>query len=300
MREMGAEVVFTGHYADVLLKGCAVEANASFRERLARGMSVAEALTRRMPDELPATGVADFLFERVFAWPGRLSEAQEVLRPEVYSAAVDSAREFFRAYAREHDIGPENGWEGMQRFRALNVSRHTSFQFSASLRADFVERNPMLDNEVVEFAMQLPERDKLLGDLFRRALRRVSPLAAAIPEAMSGVPPAIGRPWYNAMAWCLGKSRGALKRLRRARRWAALGPGPWRGALIRSEPTMRRLVETVCADPAALPREAFRPEGVKAVVERHMRGESEHAWLLLTLVTYGLWHRRAMSGDRDD
>ena len=60
-------------------------------------------------------------------------------------------------------------------------------------------------------------------------------------------------------------------------------------------PLAERMAKTL-ADPDALPPDLFDSAAVARLLEAHLAGEANHAWLLLLLLTFGTWHRHHLAG----
>jgi hypothetical protein len=46
----------------------------------------------------------------------------------------------------------------------------------------------------------------------------------------------------------------------------------------------------------ALPPDLFDSAAAARLLEAHLAGRANHAWLLLLLLTFGTWHRRHLAG----
>lgn len=117
-------------------------------------------------------------------------------------------------------------------------------------------RSPYLDYLVVELMASMPERFKIRGFTQKWILRQ------AFAELL---PP---------------------QNVRRVKRGFSVPVAMWfRGQL-------RDLVCDVVLSSKALGRGYFRPEAVRALVEEHVRGQTDHGYRLWTLLMLELWHRQ--------
>ena len=116
-------------------------------------------------------------------------------------------------------------------------------------------RVPFLDNELVDFALQIPGRVRNGSSegkkLLREAARGLLPDALVAKRKQGFSPP--DRTWY-------------------------------RGQNL-------SYVREVLLDSSALGRDLFRPARVEQVIEQHSRGEADHRLLIWSLLCLEWWHR---------
>lgn len=123
-------------------------------------------------------------------------------------------------------------------------------------------RSPFLDHTVVEAAMTLPDTDRMLWHgPGKRLLRRL--YGSMIPRPI----------------------------LRRKKTGFGVPVDQWfRGPL-------QELCRDILGGPRAQQRGYFRPEAVRALIERHRTGQENRGRVLWTLVMLELWFRRFVDGD---
>jgi asparagine synthase (glutamine-hydrolysing) len=122
-----------------------------------------------------------------------------------------------------------------------------------SMAASLEARPPLLDHHLVEFAATLPTSDKLQGRTSKRLLKML---------AAQCLPPAI---------------------LNRPKHGFDVPVGSWlRGPL-------KEFAEDVILSPTAEQRGVWKPAVVRALWQRHQRGEAGHADSLWVLLNWELW-----------
>jgi len=122
-------------------------------------------------------------------------------------------------------------------------------------------RVPLVDHEVVEFALSLPMDLKLRGTTSKYILKR----------AMRGVlPPAI---------------------LRQRKQGFAVPVDQW----LRGE--LRRPAERILLSSKAAERGVIRPDGVRDMLAAHAGGRARHGHKLWTLLVLEIWFRLCIDGD---
>jgi asparagine synthase (glutamine-hydrolysing) len=116
-------------------------------------------------------------------------------------------------------------------------------------------RSPLLDHEVVELGLALPDSLRFSGRVGKQALRRA--FAADLPPAIAGRP--------------------------------KTGFGVPIGRWLRGE--LRELAGDLLLDRRARERGRFRPEAVERLLADHVAGRAEHAHRLWCLLMLELWER---------
>ena len=48
---------------------------------------------------------------------------------------------------------------------------------------------------------------------------------------------------------------------------------------------------TILLEPRTLQRGYFKPKAIRDVLDEHMQGRRDHAWILWMLLVFELWHR---------
>jgi asparagine synthase (glutamine-hydrolysing) len=125
----------------------------------------------------------------------------------------------------------------------------------ASMAHSLELRSPLLDREVLELGISLPDRLKARGRRGKQALRRA--FAAELPPTVAG----------------------------RQKRGFALPLSSW----FRGE--LRGLAADLLLDERARARGQIRPAAVKRLLDEHVSGRADHGHRLWTLLMLELWQR---------
>jgi hypothetical protein len=164
---------------------------------------------------------------------------------------------------------------------------------SLSIRAHMGHRLVIADNDLWSVALSIPPRLRARGRVLRKALRRLSPELAGIPNANTGFRADLPV-WIE---WGLVSSRIALQEVGILPRPHVPDPTftqqswPDMGALIRHNEKLRTLLDVTLHDPQCIDPRLFSVDVVDSVFKQHLAGKAEHANLLFALLTFGQWHK---------
>ena len=188
------------------------------------------------------------------------------------------------------------------RFEALSYhmmfGRFPAYLNVLSIRHFFEDRVLGIDNAFLDAIVAIPPRLRVDGLAYRATMGRLAPDLWRIPDGNTGM-----RPDTHYLAIY------ALDRVRELRHRVGLKHAPahhdpaaadrsWPNlaALIRHRPLLADRLAKTLADPDALPPDLFDSAAVTRLLEAHLSGEANHAWLLFLLLTFGTWHRRHLAG----
>jgi asparagine synthase (glutamine-hydrolysing) len=125
-----------------------------------------------------------------------------------------------------------------------------------SMAHSIESRVPLLDNEVIDFAVSLPSRMKIREGRRKHILKRA--VAGLLPPSIVG----------------------------RRKQGFGVPIGAWfRGGLT-------QLFRDVLLSPTATQRGYFQPSFIQRIVDEHLAGTRDHSFRLWQLVVFELWHRR--------
>jgi asparagine synthase (glutamine-hydrolysing) len=176
---------------------------------------------------------------------------------------------------------------------AGSLSSKGSSVMSLSIRAHMGHRLVIADNDLWSVGLSIPPRLRARGRVLRKALQRLSPDLAAIPNANTGFRADLPV-WLE---WALVSSRialqevGVLPRPRVPHPTFTQQSWPQMGALIRHNEKLRTMLDVTLHDPRCIDPRLFRVDVVDSVFKQHLVGKAEHANLLFALLTFGQWHR---------
>ena len=168
-----------------------------------------------------------------------------------------------------------------------------SFLFVSSIRTFLPERSFLVDKELLDLHLRMPVGARANSRIWNRAVRRLAPRVAAVPDANTGHSPFLPEPAAAALdaGRSLGRRLGLGKRPRRAP-GHGIGSWPtWHELIVHNRP-LRSLIEGVLSDPEAIDPEIFDLARIEAVLDEHLSFRKNHRMFLFTLATFGGWHRK--------
>jgi hypothetical protein len=223
----------------------------------------------------------------------------EILREPHRRALDDNLHDTLEAVLRRHwDHCPDT----TTRFEAVSfhmmLGRFPAYLNVLSIRHFFEDRVLATDNALLDAIVATPPRLRLDGLAYRGALRRLAPDLWRIADGNTGMPPGT----HPLLLYA--RDRGRDLRRRAGIRDPRPLPDPaftersWPNMVevIRRRPALAERMAKTIADPDALPPDLFDSAAVARLLEAHLAGRANHAWLLLLLLTFGTWHRRHLAG----
>ncbi len=183
---------------------------------------------------------------------------------------------------------PYNAWDA---FILGNVSKHYAFTSMMAVRNRANLANPAFDNEVFDIYLHMPPSWRCEGRVVQKAMQRLSPEGAKIPNANTHFPADL-HPWLE-IGGLLG--RGALRRLKilHKSRLPSEGHshGSWQnlGVLMKEEPRLRARLREIQGRLDALCFDVIDPNGLSKCIDEHLDGSTSHTKLLRQLLTHDSW-----------
>jgi asparagine synthase (glutamine-hydrolysing) len=156
------------------------------------------------------------------------------------------------------------------------------------LRSRLVVRTPFYDNELVDFMLSVPPGLRCDSYLYMRGFIQTAPDVAKVPYEKTGLP----------LVPCMRDL--SIRAGRQARWWlqqvglkwiSPLQERPFADYDLWLRTVLRDWVEDILLDGRTLDRGYVRPDYVRTLVGRHMRGEGNFARQLGVLLAFELWHR---------
>ena len=216
-------------------------------------------------------------------WQVIASDARKRLEEGVRQSLTDIEARGRALGAADHDL-----WEYLH---LHNFGRHYSFLMIQSVRHWVECRAPALCNDLLDIAIRLPAKDKVNSQAYLLALQKLSPALMKIRSANTNI--RAGMPF---------RRQSAVRAVRKAAN--ALGGG-FRVSPASQERSWPRPAQTLRTSPelfaavAALPNSEylagcglFDMDAVRRHVSDHSEGRSDHAVLLLVLVTVNEFMRQ--------
>ncbi len=174
----------------------------------------------------------------------------------------------------------------------LDLRQFSGFFHVTHNRAYMDERMVSSDNDLLESALSIPTRLKTANRLIKGILPRISPRAALVTNANTGLPAATP-PWIEA----------ALLSLEPAARKRAFKPEPpphpaftkgsWSdyAELIRHNRKLNTLMLATIEDEGCLDPRIFNVDRIREIFFDHIEGREDHSEMLFLLLTFGQWHK---------
>ncbi|MEJ2556290.1 MAG: asparagine synthase-related protein [Anaerolineae bacterium] len=156
------------------------------------------------------------------------------------------------------------------------------------LRSRLIVRTPFYDNDLVDFMLTVPPGLRCDGYLYTRGFIQAAPDLAKVPCEKTGLP----------LVPCMRDL--SIRADQQARWWLRQAGLKWISPFqerpfadydLWLRTVLRDWVEDILLDHRTLDRGYVRPDYVRTLVERHMRGEGNFARQLGVLLTFELWHR---------
>jgi asparagine synthase (glutamine-hydrolysing) len=228
---------------------------------------------------------------RYFLW--RTGGDQEVIEQ---AFGLEPGRDFRRMaisslQACLDPVPNERGYNVLQ-VLVLRNHQHRSVNFAQLAKLAFVDiYHPLADKEVVTAASQLPVRQLILEEAYRRAMVTHFPDLGKIPWTYTMTPPSISMP-----AAVLKKT--AQHTLGKWLRTTPLGGHPfirprryYTNYSLWSRGPLRSFIEETLLSPESNAAGLFNQDGLRTVIRDHMEGRRNATTFILRALAVALWTR---------
>lgn len=171
--------------------------------------------------------------------------------------------------------------------------KYPSFLFEQGIRAFCTERSVVFHNHILDLHLRMPVSLRSDSRLWNRAVKRLSPDIASLPDANTGHSPFLPDP----IAFVMDKSR-SIFRTAGINQLSPLAPGrsqhswPNFRELIIYNDRLRELIRGVLSDPECLDPMIFNIPLVERAFHDHLAGRANYDLSLFQLATFGCWHRK--------
>ena len=129
------------------------------------------------------------------------------------------------------------------------------------MSASLEERVPLLDHDLIDFALRLPSNWKLRNGqgkyMLRNVMRNLVPEEIATARKQGFTPP--DATWYRTV--------------------------------------LRDEVEALLLNKRTLEREIFQPAGIRRILDEHYSEKANHRFLIWSLMVFEWWNRLFIDGD---
>ena len=268
--ELGLREILMGFAGDVIMRGSKLAPPA---EEAAFAAAVYESI---------AGCVTDGLLPEVFT--------------ERFAAELRGrAREAVARHLAREDGDPVARWRQF----SFRHNRPRMLWGTELFRDDLTPCDPFHDRDLVDFCRRMPEPMRLDGRLQRAYLRQF-PALIAVPSPKDGLPPAlVGRRRKLAAAAVKVQRRGrALLEARLTYPWRLRSEGL--GDYAHDLRLAGAELLGILLEPRTLARGQLRDEGVRRLVSETLSGRARHTRALGMLLTFELFQRQFLEGDRPE
>jgi hypothetical protein len=161
-------------------------------------------------------------------------------------------------------------------------------------RAHMAQRSVIFDNNLLELSLRIPPELRSRGRVLKKALSRLSPTLATIPDANTGLRAdlPVWIQWPIVSSRTVLQDAGLLSPPRLPSPAYANGSWPHWGELIRYNTTLRTMIEDTLHNPACLDPGLFDIQQADSILTRHLERQQDSARMLFALLTFGQWHKR--------
>jgi len=181
-------------------------------------------------------------------------------------------------------------------FDIYYTSRYSSFLLETSIRGFMDERTVLFDNDLLDLHLKMPFKMRSNSRVWKKALVKLNPKIAAIPDANTGHPLFIS----DILEWCLTLTRIVIniikKQLIKPQHLLSLvytqGSWPNYAELIRYNEKLKKDIWDTIEDPECLDPSIFNISRIKEMFKEHLDGKSDHWYFLFLLLTFGRWHKK--------
>ncbi|WP_312911151.1 asparagine synthase-related protein [Natronosalvus caseinilyticus] len=262
------DVLFTGHYGDMLFKGNHLPKPP---------VDLGPLGSFELPMESACETVEEFVEHRTDEAPAYLDDALDRSIHDLYRSNVTQRGDRIV----DHGVEFESLREAVLCSRCP-LTNGTSHFFYYGTEQLLPSGTLFLDNRLIDLFLEIPIESLVRGNLINRAIDRLSPELAAIPHGETGV--ALKHPfevhWLGSLATSF--KRNQLPSSTPSAR-STHGPWPNHAELIRSHPFVRETIDEHEPLIRALPFLSW--EKVNECYEAHLLGENNVS-ALYTLITF--------------
>jgi len=223
------------------------------------------------------------LVERILDDSHRNLNPMQVFRPNYarqIARHVRSSLKIMVSEARRSGALPSQVWEYI--FWSM-LPRSSFFLDLTHIRAFMLERSVILDNDLFEICLEMPPNMKRGGRVYRKALMRLDPRIAKIPNANDGL--------STQTPTLLRYVMGGLRILHVVGR-VAEDSWPSFSESLRQSEKLRMVMEETIRDPQSLDPAIFDRERILEMLKEHVDRKADYGMLFIYLLTFGRWHKK--------
>jgi asparagine synthase (glutamine-hydrolysing) len=180
-------------------------------------------------------------------------------------------------------------------FNMMQTDRRWIYELVEFARNYFECRSPFLDNELVDFFLNIPPKLRLEANLHHKTFKMLSPDLAKIPVQKTGMRICANR--IQVILHRAGqKVLELIFRLIRRISYFRINLHNYRKEYhdydewIRKNERVKKYFLDILLDHKTLSRKYFNPYFIKRLIKSHMSGKANYHKQLTSLLTFELWH----------
>jgi asparagine synthase (glutamine-hydrolysing) len=166
------------------------------------------------------------------------------------------------------------------------------YLFGLTLRQYTNERTISFDNDLFNLYLETPVRLRLNGRIFKKAIKRIDPNIASIPNANTGFSPFMP----ELLEWGILIGRGVIRNIKQkfhlSPNMAYQTPWPNYPEMIRHNDKLKKLIQETIEDPKCLDPLYFDIKRIKQMFKEHLSGNENYTEILFLLLTFGKWYEK--------
>jgi asparagine synthetase B (glutamine-hydrolysing) len=173
------------------------------------------------------------------------------------------------------------------------LSKQRTYLHLSHIRAFMPERTMIFDNDLFDLYLEMPAEFKRDGKVYRKALKKLNPKIAVIPDANTGFNPQISKKLYPILSFLIAKKRILVsKKKQELLTNQSQGSWPDITEMLRQDSNLKILLEEAIKNPRCLDPTIFDIESIIQLLRDHTERRADHTMLLYLLLTFGRWHRK--------
>jgi len=223
-----------------------------------------------------------------------------VLKDSLKPIFADSLRGSIRDILSKLDS--QNGYNLAEFPGSANFRSLSTYLMLLAVRHYVTSRSIIFDKDLIELSLKLPPRGKKNGRLVKKALKRLSPKLAKLPNANTALradlPPELEKilSFSRSLGGKVKRSIPSKKSNEKKNPAYRNGSWPNMAELIRHNEKLRKIFEQSFSDPDCFPPEIFDLKDTEQILRDHLIKGMDNTQLLLVLLTFGRWHKKYMRG----
>ena len=192
--------------------------------------------------------------------------------------------------ADNYTKNPYNKWDY---FISHFCSKHYTYIFELEIRNYIEERTIIFDNDLLAAYLEIPPDLRFGGKIYRKALSKIDPKIAAIPNANTGLSPNTA----PLIEFGVKLSKKVLEKI--GIKIPVPDPtythGSWPNIpeLMRYNEKLRKLIWDTILDDESIDPAIFNKSFLKEMFNKHMNRKKVFSSYLLLILSFGMWYKQS-------